>query len=210
MRFKNVVIRERDAVDILDSRIMLAFSNANKGEAEIPIYYQFCQEREVQLVENPDYYVGKATNIHFNEDQQLVCDCLINMAAPIAQNFMNVIDNFLVSIVRDPEGNAIPILRQFLIYDKTFKEQVMRKRREKEENSKRVVQTIPSPMETSAPLHVMDLTPEQASVLQEAMAPLNVDPQILGKIDSEEQKGETNDGQIYEPDGGLSDGDVSE
>lgn len=149
MRFSNVVIRDKNAVDILDTRIALAFDNADKHESEIPIYYQFCQEKTVQLVENPDYYIGKAKNIHFDENGRLVCDCVINMAAPIAHdNFMNVIDNFLIAVVRDNTGNMLPVLSQFVIYDRSFKENVIRKRREADESKKNVVQTMPSPLET--------------------------------------------------------------
>lgn len=162
MKFSNVVIRDKDAVDILDTRIALAFNNANQQGSEIPIYYQFCQERNAQLVEDPNFYVGKAKNIHFTEDGELVADCIIHSTAPIAQNFMNVIDNFFVVVTRDAHGNAVPVLRQFIIYDRMFKEQIIRKQQREESAEKRVVKILPSPMIAQPPEFISVKTPYDA------------------------------------------------
>lgn len=155
MKFTDVLIRDEDAVDILDKRIKSAFDNAIAHKEEIPIYYQYGQGATPALVTEKEYYVGKATDIHWDEYNRIICNAIVNMALPIAANFVNVIDNFIIPVIKDDNGNMIPVLKQFIIYDKQFKESIDNKRK----NANRVVKTMPSPMDGGTPLetHAMPI-----------------------------------------------------
>lgn len=128
MKHKNVVIRSKEHVDLLDPRIRKAFRDAGKGA--YPVYYTYCQEKTPQLQDTPENFIGKATNIHENSDGDIVCDVITNDALTATGNFQGVIDNFFISIVPDKNGNAIPTLKQLVIYNKDFKAEVDARRSE--------------------------------------------------------------------------------
>ena len=152
MRFANVMIRDKDAVDILDGRIRAAFNTAIHNKVEVPIYYQYGQAATPKLVEEKEYYMGKASNIRWNEYDQLVCDVTINMSLPVADNYTGIIDNFIIPVIKDDQGNMLPMLSQFIIYDKQFKKAVDEQRK----NYSRVVKTMPSPMDGGMPIETHD------------------------------------------------------
>lgn len=129
MKHKNVIIRSRDNVDLLDPRIKKALNTADK-KYQVPVYYQYCQEKDPVLETDPSKFIGKAFNIHETPDGDIVCDVITNDALALAVHFQGIIDNFLISIEPDEYGNQIPTLKQLVIYDKDFKAAVDQRRKE--------------------------------------------------------------------------------
>ena len=129
MKHKNVVIRSRDNVDLLDPRIKKAFNTVDQKK-QIPVYYQFCQGKDPVLETDPSKFIGKAFNVHEDSNGDIVCDVITNDALKLTENFQGIIDNFLVSIEPDQYGNMIPTLKQLLIYDAGFKKMIDEQRQQ--------------------------------------------------------------------------------
>ena len=129
MKHKNVIIRSRDNVDLLGPRIKKALNTVDK-KYQVPVYYQYCQEKDPILETDPSKFIGKAFNIHETPDGDIVCDVITNDALALAVHFQGMIDNFLISVEPDEYGNQIPTLKQLVIYDKDFKAAVDQRRQE--------------------------------------------------------------------------------
>lgn len=123
MKYTDVVIRRQSDVDLLDPRVVAAFHNVDK-KTEIPIYYKYCQDQSNAAEVSQDQFIGKALRVRENVEGDIVCDVIINDALSLAENFQGVIDNFVVSVAPDKNGNQRPTLLHFFIYDKNFKAQV--------------------------------------------------------------------------------------
>ena len=86
MKHKNVIIRSRDNVDLLDPRIKKALKTVDKNYQD-PVYSQYCQEKNPVLETDPSKFIGQALNIHETPDGYIVCDVITNDALGLAAHF---------------------------------------------------------------------------------------------------------------------------
>lgn len=161
-RFYNVIIRTGERLDEMGplGRILKTIGSERQRielpdgpEEEVPLVYQFCKgERPGETANvSPDKIIGGVSNIHFNEDRDLVGDVRLAPMMRLSEHYQGEIDNLLVArtvpieensgIVED--GPSIYELRQLIVYDKFVK----KANRRHDESASRVQKTYVAPQE---------------------------------------------------------------
>lgn len=184
-RFENVIIRDADRLDRMGTlgELLKTIGTPNQKiqvaehPEEIPLVYQFCKgKRAGETIDvSPDKIIGGVSNIHIDEDGNLVGDVRISPMMRLSEHYQGAIDNLLVAktlpVEEDEERtkNATPVyeLKQLIVYDKM----VVKSEQAQKTGSQMVQKTYAAPQE------VYDVDPEAGTKLKTTLNQMNQEMQ---------------------------------
>lgn len=98
------------------------------SDKQIPLYYQYNQTRLAKSSLPAEDIIGYVTNIRV-KGPDMVCDVYLDDMKSKASNFIGIIDNYTMKIIKDKDTKKdlnYEIVR-FVVYDKDFKRKVCEK-----------------------------------------------------------------------------------
>lgn len=116
-KYESVFIRTLEYLNGRDTALVTMFLETE----EVPIYYQYCQEKRALDVLPEINRIGYANNFRINnETKSIIADVFINPLNSHSYNWIGEIDNFTTRIVESDNTLKFGLVR-LSIYNKDFK-----------------------------------------------------------------------------------------
>ena len=118
-KYESVFIRTLDYLNSKDPMLVSMFLETG----EVPVYYQYCQERKAADILPEINHIGYANNFRVDEEiKSIVADVYINPLNPHSYNWNGEIDNFTSRIIETDNTLKFELYR-LSIYNKEFKKE---------------------------------------------------------------------------------------